>query len=311
MSAGITPALIGSGVAWGTYFLTYNAAKQRWVRSTGNSHLGPSVHLLCAAEAGALVCFVTNPIWVVKTRLQLQMRERINLQVPRQQLNEIERGIAGGVHRGLWSRIIRGRGTGVNPLSMDVVAAGDKSFLLKSTPLLKSVPHRYSGFFDCLATVARTEGLAGLYKGLLPSLLLVSHGAIQFAVYEELKHAASNMRSFVQPLSGSDDSSSGRTASSSKHNGQLVTSAEITAFGALSKLAASLVTYPSQVIRARLQQRMDARILQYSGVFDVIQTTLAREGLGGLYKGLVPNVLRVMPQSALTMLVYETVVRSL
>ena len=36
-----------------------------------------------------------------------------------------------------------------------------------------------------------------------------------------------------------------------------------------------------------------------------------REGIGGFYKGLVPNVLRVMPQSALTFLVYESVMRLL
>lgn len=36
-----------------------------------------------------------------------------------------------------------------------------------------------------------------------------------------------------------------------------------------------------------------------------------REGPAGFYKGLVPNVLRVMPQSALTFLVYETVMRAL
>ena len=36
-----------------------------------------------------------------------------------------------------------------------------------------------------------------------------------------------------------------------------------------------------------------------------------REGLGGFYKGLAPNVLRVMPQSALTFLVYESVMRLL
>ena len=39
--------------------------------------------------------------------------------------------------------------------------------------------------------------------------------------------------------------------------------------------------------------------------------SVQREGIGGFYKGLVPNVLRVMPQSALTFLVYESVMRLL
>ena len=38
---------------------------------------------------------------------------------------------------------------------------------------------------------------------------------------------------------------------------------------------------------------------------------LQREGIRGFYKGLAPNVLRVMPQSALTFLVYESVMRAL
>jgi solute carrier family 25 (mitochondrial folate transporter), member 32 len=87
--------------------------------------------------------------------------------------------------------------------------------------------------------------------------------------------------------------------------------AEITVCGALSKLTASVATYPSQVVRSRLQQRMETRALAYAGAADVVHKTLAREGVRGLYRGLLPNVLRVMPQSALTFLVYETVMNQL
>ena len=66
-----------------------------------------------------------------------------------------------------------------------------------------------------------------------------------------------------------------------------------------------------QVVRSRLQQRMDSRALQYSGVADVVKKTFARECVVGFYKGLLPDVLRVMPQSALTFLVYESVMRQL
>ena len=61
-----------------------------------------------------------------------------------------------------------------------------------------------------------------------------------------------------------------------------------------------------------MQQRVDtSRAVQYGSFVDAFRTTLKREGFTGLYKGLVPNLLRVMPQSAVTFLVYETVMRLL
>ena len=61
-----------------------------------------------------------------------------------------------------------------------------------------------------------------------------------------------------------------------------------------------------QVVRSRIQQRQDVyRGVRYESSWRSVQVILRREGMRGLYKGLVPNVLRVMPQSAITFLVYE------
>lgn len=51
---------------------SYNAIKT-WIQG-GNARtpLGPGLHMLAAAEAGILSLVMTNPIWVVKTRLCLQ-----------------------------------------------------------------------------------------------------------------------------------------------------------------------------------------------------------------------------------------------
>jgi hypothetical protein len=40
---------------------------------------------------------------------------------------------------------------------------------------------------DAVRVILREEGLVGFYRGLTPALLLTSHGAVQFAVYEQLK----------------------------------------------------------------------------------------------------------------------------
>ncbi|KAG8098057.1 hypothetical protein GUJ93_ZPchr0013g34284 [Zizania palustris] len=124
--AGFYPAVLGSTVSWGLYFFFYNRAKQRYLQGK-DDQLRPVHHLVSAAEAGALVCLFTNPIWLVKTRLQLQ------------------------------------------------------------TPRHHAA--RYSGFSDALRTILKEEGWLALYRGIGPGLLLVTHGAIQFTAYEELRKA--------------------------------------------------------------------------------------------------------------------------
>ncbi|XP_055804608.1 folate transporter 1, chloroplastic-like isoform X3 [Solanum dulcamara] len=74
--AGFYPAILGSTISWGLYFFFYSKAKQRYLRT--RDELSPGLHLASAAEAGALVCFCTNPLWLVKTRLQLQTPNQIH-----------------------------------------------------------------------------------------------------------------------------------------------------------------------------------------------------------------------------------------
>lgn len=42
------------------------------------------------------------------------------------------------------------------------------------------------------------------------------------------------------------------------------------------------------------------------GYFQSLRCVLRREGALGLYKGMVPNVLRTLPSSGVTFLVYES-----
>jgi solute carrier family 25 folate transporter 32 len=67
---GITANLAGGTTAWTLYFFLYQSLKDRKSRQypTG-SRLAPTDHLIAAAQAGGLTSLVTNPIWVIKTRL--------------------------------------------------------------------------------------------------------------------------------------------------------------------------------------------------------------------------------------------------
>jgi solute carrier family 25 folate transporter 32 len=57
------------------------------------------------------------------------------------------------------------------------------------------------------------------------------------------------------------------------------------------------------VVRTRLQDLG----LKYAGATDCIRRTYRGEGLRGFYKGLAPNLLRVVPATMITFLVYENV----
>ncbi|XP_069076699.1 solute carrier family 25 member 32 [Pleurodeles waltl] len=142
---------------------------------------------------------------------------------------------------------------------------------------------RYKGMVDALVKIYRNEGIRGLYKGFVPGLFGTSHGALQFMAYEELKVEYNKYRK--------------------EHPDAKLNTLEYITMAALSKIFAVTATYPYQVVRARLQDQHNT----YSGVIDVIRRTWRKEGVGGFYKGIIANVLRVTPACCITFVMYEKV----
>ncbi|ATY61656.1 calcium dependent mitochondrial carrier [Cordyceps militaris] len=76
--------------------------------------------------------------------------------------------------------------------------------------------------------------------------------------------------------------------------------------GATSGAFGATVVYPLNVVRTRLQTQGTAmHRATYTGIWDVTQKTIQKEGLRGLYKGLAPNLLKVAPALSITWVVYE------
>ncbi|MCJ1248332.1 hypothetical protein MMC30_005549 [Trapelia coarctata] len=157
-------------------------------------------------------------------------------------------------------------------------------WVIKTRMLSTSATHTgaYTSILDGTRRIYRTDGLPGFYRGLVPSLFGISHGALQFMAYEQLKIlGTTRLPKGQHELSNLDT---------------LVSSG-------LSKIFAGSITYPYQVIRARLQT-YDAEVM-YRSARDAVGQVWRREGLRGFYKGLGPNLLRVVPSNCVTFLVYE------
>ncbi|KAI8085324.1 mitochondrial carrier domain-containing protein [Thamnidium elegans] len=73
---GLGPNLIGVIPARAINFYTYGNGK-KFFTELNHGRETPIVHLASAATAGILTSTATNPIWVIKTRLQLQGKQRI------------------------------------------------------------------------------------------------------------------------------------------------------------------------------------------------------------------------------------------
>jgi solute carrier family 25 folate transporter 32 len=146
-----------------------------------------------------------------------------------------------------------------------------------------NTPGAYPSLSAGALQILRTEGLPGFYRGLVPSLFGVSHGALQFMAYEKLKRW--------------------RADGAFQVDGRSLTNTDFIVLPALSKIFAGSITYPYQVLRSRLQTYDADKI--YKGTMDAIGQVWRKEGLGGFYKGLGPNLVRVLPSTCVTFLVYE------
>lgn len=78
------------------------------------------------------------------------------------------------------------------------------------------------------------------------------------------------------------------------------------AIGGFSGAFGASAVYPLNVLRTRLQSQ--GTVLHprtYTGIVDVTRQTIKGEGMRGLFKGLTPNLLKVVPAVSITYVVYD------
>ena len=154
----------------------------------------------------------------------------------------------------------------------------------------------YKGIRDAFKQIYRQEGPLGFYSGIGPTMLVaVPNFAISYSVYGTLKEYTLDDDLFYNLRKIDADSGEPRA-------GFLLT----VFCGACSGCLATLITFPMDTIRRRMQIQnlhIDPEHRMSSG--EQLMRLIRKEGLNSLYRGLKPEMLKVIPMVGTMFTVYE------
>ncbi|XP_051776661.1 calcium-binding mitochondrial carrier protein SCaMC-3-like isoform X1 [Erpetoichthys calabaricus] len=144
---------------------------------------------------------------------------------------------------------------------------------------------QYTGVADCARQILRKEGIRAFYKGYVPNMLgIIPYAGIDLAVYETLKNT------WLQNYS-----------QTSPDPGVLV----LLACGTASSTCGQLASYPLALVRTRMQAQASLEGEPQLSMVGLFRQIVSREGVFGLYRGIAPNFMKVIPAVSISYVVYE------
>ncbi|KAH0945495.1 hypothetical protein HN011_003856 [Eciton burchellii] len=148
---------------------------------------------------------------------------------------------------------------------------------------------QFDGVFDAAKKIYKQGGLKSFYRGYVPNLLgIVPYAGIDLAVYETLKN------NYL------------RTHDKKEQPPFWV----LLLCGAMSSTAGQVCSYPLALVRTRLQADVGTN-RSSSTMVGVFKDIFKREGVRGLYRGLMPNFLKVAPAVSISYITYENLRQAL
>ncbi|KAJ4707913.1 adenine nucleotide transporter BT1, chloroplastic/mitochondrial-like [Melia azedarach] len=147
----------------------------------------------------------------------------------------------------------------------------------------------YKGILDAFIKIVREEGPAELYRGLAPSLIgVIPYSATNYFAYDTLRKAYRKV--FKQEKIGN---------------------IETLLIGSLAGAISSSATFPLEVARKHMQVGAVSGRQVYKNVLHALASILEQEGIPGLYKGLGPSCMKLVPAAGISFMCYEACKRIL
>lgn len=236
--------------------------------------------------AGASSTIVTNPIWVIKTRLMSQSVSQSAV--------------------GHYSQFPRSANT---PTSRPV----------------HQVPWHYRSTLDAARKMYTSEGILSFYSGLTPALLGLSHVAVQFPAYEYLKTKFTGQGMGAAPVDGDKARSHWFGVLSASILSKIMASSATYPHEVIrTRLQTQRRPVAGQEYLQGLgiqvsnggnggggEAQAQAQTPKYRGVVMTFRTILREEGWRAFYAGMGTNMMRAVPAATVTMLTYEYVMKTL
>jgi solute carrier family 25 phosphate transporter 23/24/25/41 len=140
------------------------------------------------------------------------------------------------------------------------------------------------------AAVARAEGAGGLYRGLKPALVgIAPEAALTYGIFDLLKERCE--RAERRAAVGDGETENER---------RKATPAQIVACAAVASLCGQTFAFPAEAV----SRRLTSGAATGNGVA-VFRAILEEQGIRGLYRGLGPASIRIVPMAAISFSSYE------
>uniref|UniRef100_U5EZV9 Putative mitochondrial transport n=1 Tax=Corethrella appendiculata TaxID=1370023 RepID=U5EZV9_9DIPT len=216
---GLGPNLVGVAPSRAIYFCAYSHAKQTLNAIGILPRDSTYVHILSASCAGFVASSATNPIWFIKTRLQLDRNSKYKTTVSeciqkiyqKHGIRGFYKGITASyfgisetvihfvIYEALKAKLVeyRHKLPGDDKTTRDFAEFMIAGATSKTVATIIAYPHevartrlreegnKYRSFCQTLYTVFKEEGRAGVYRGLCTQLVKqIPNTAIMMATYE-------------------------------------------------------------------------------------------------------------------------------
>lgn len=189
--------------------------------------------------------------------------------------------------------------------------------VLGEAAALKAAGSKYRGLGQALKLIVREEGLAGLWRGTVPGLLLtVPYTSVQFVTLQAVKGAAAAKKGrggrerAVEGGSRGGGTGASAAAEDAPSSSSSSSSSSLLSFGAgaVAGAAATVASYPFDLLRTTLAAQGEPKV--YRGTLDAARGVLARSGPRGLYAGLGTTLVEIVPYAALQFGLYDGLTRA-